>query len=45
MSWIDQFSLGPIGVGDVQGGGGGLAPKSEVRLGVRKVPGLSPKKE
>ena len=35
VSRIDQFSLGPIGIpiGDVMKRGGGLTPKSEVRLG------------
>ena len=31
LSWINRFSLGLIGIGDVQGG---LALKSEVRLGI-----------
>ena len=33
VSWIDWFSLSPIGVGDIHGG---LAPKSGVRLGYRR---------
>ena len=36
LSQIDQFSLGPIGVGDVQGGV--VALKSWTGVGVQKVP-------
>ena len=44
VSQIDRFSLSPIGgpIGGVQKRGGGLTPKSEVRLGVWKVPTVCP---
>ena len=43
VSWINRFSLSPIGVGDIQGGGVGTQVRNEV--GVWKVPGLSPKRK
>ena len=44
LSWINRFSLSPIGIpiGDVMKRGGGLTPKSEVRLGVWKMPMVCP---